>query len=447
MGRFANAIAAEAQRGGEGYLYVTTIYALSVQGLVYLCVGASVSWPGAGLALAAGVGIAIMLRGLVGMSQRGGADETVLARSLLRRLTDVLQGVKPLKAMHQEELVARVLESETRELNRELQRQVLGRTMLRSMQEALMLALLGIAVYAGALFLALPLAQMTLIALLGQRIITVLNRIQTAYQGMAARESAYWSMREAIESAVGERETMGGARAPRLRDGIHVDGVSFRYQEKPVLVRASLTITAGSLTVLVGPSGAGKTTVADLVTGLERPQEGEVFIDGVPLRDIDLRRWRRMIGYVPQEQFLLHDTVWMNVTLGDSDLAISDVHAALEAAGAAGFVAQLPAGVDTIVGERGLRLSGGQRQRIALARALVRRPALLVLDEATGALDPETEREVCETLRSLRERVTMLAICHHGALPRLADRVYRVEEGAIQEADRWPAAAGADGVR
>ena len=139
-----------------------------------------------------------------------------------------------------------------------------------------------------------------------------------------------------------------------------------------------------------------------------------------------------MIGYVPQETLMLHDSVALNVTLGDPARASSeDVIAALRAAGAWEFVAALPEGVDTTVGERGLRLSGGQRQRLALARALVRKPALLILDEATTALDPETEREICSTLRHLRGSLTLIAICHHGHLPEIADHVYRVADGSI----------------
>jgi ATP-binding cassette subfamily C protein len=156
-----------------------------------------------------------------------------------------------------------------------------------------------------------------------------------------------------------------------------------------------------------------------------------VLIDDVPLSSIDLAQWRSMIGYVPQETLLMHDSIAANVTLGDPQLGAADVDAALRAAGAQEFVAALPDGVATLVGERGMRLSGGQRQRIALARALVRRPLLLILDEATTALDQASEAEILETFRQLRGRVTILAVCHQGGLIAIADRTYRVDNGTV----------------
>jgi ATP-binding cassette subfamily C protein len=136
-----------------------------------------------------------------------------------------------------------------------------------------------------------------------------------------------------------------------------------------------------------------------------------------------------MIGYVPQEPFLLHDTVLWNVTLGDPEVNEADVKAALRAAGAWEFVAELPQQIHSSVAERGTALSGGQRQRIAIARALARRPKLLILDEVTSSLDPQTEAEICRTLQGLRGRLTILAISHQPAVVGVADRIYRIQNG------------------
>jgi ATP-binding cassette, subfamily C, bacterial len=188
-----------------------------------------------------------------------------------------------------------------------------------------------------------------------------------------------------------------------------------------------LTIPAGGFIALTGPSGAGKTTIADLIIGLFSPQEGQVSIDDVSVTDMSLKAWRSMIGYAPQETIMFHDTIFTNVTLGDPTLSRADAEEALRGAGSWDFVTSLPEGMDWIVGEKGARLSGGQRQRIAIARALVRRPKLLILDEATTALDPKTEAAVCETLEHLRGKVTIIAISHQPALVNAADEVYRLE--------------------
>ncbi|MGH6926666.1 MAG: ATP-binding cassette domain-containing protein, partial [Dongiaceae bacterium] len=214
------------------------------------------------------------------------------------------------------------------------------------------------------------------------------------------------------------------------------DDVTFGYGDKSVLHNVSLTIKAGEITTLTGTSGAGKTTIADLLLGLHRPDGGEVHIDDMPLAAADLMRWREMVGYVPQEVILFHDSVLANVTLGDPELGREDAQAALAAAGAWDFVSQMPQGLDSIVGERGTLLSGGQRQRIAVARALINRPALLILDEATSALDPGTEAAICRNLKDLvaQTGLTILAITHQSAWVEAAHRVYHLERGQVTEA-------------
>jgi ATP-binding cassette subfamily C protein len=145
-----------------------------------------------------------------------------------------------------------------------------------------------------------------------------------------------------------------------------------------------------------------------------------------------MRAWRRRIGYVPQDNLLLHDTVRMNVSLGDSDVDEAAVRAALRAAGASEFVAAMPHGIEEIVGERGARLSGGQRQRIMIARALAHEPRLLILDEATSALDRDSERAICDTLAALKGDIAILAVAHQPAMQRIADRVYVVTNGRVE---------------
>jgi ATP-binding cassette subfamily C protein len=246
---------------------------------------------------------------------------------------------------------------------------------------------------------------------------------------MATFESAYWSLHDTIQKVEQEKEQTAGHVTPSLNHEIRIDQVSFAYGDKWILRNTSLTFPVGMITAIIGPSGSGKTTVVDLMTGLLRPQQGEVWIDDLPLANVNMRHWRRMIGYIPQETFLLHDSIFNNVTLGDTALDEEAALTALRAAGAWEFVKAMPQGMHSMVGERGGKLSGGQRQRIAIARALVNKPELLILDEATSALDPEAESAICDTLQQLRGKLTILVISHQPSLLTIADHAYRVHEG------------------
>jgi ATP-binding cassette subfamily C protein len=281
----------------------------------------------------------------------------------------------------------------------------------------------------------LPMVMVLVIAL--GRTFSFLGKVQKQYQKLVIAESAFWSMRQTIEAARQAEEPLAthGA-APSFEQGIRFQDVAFAYTDKTVLQQLSLDIPCGSLTALIGPSGSGKTTIIDLIIGLLQPQSGAVLIDGIALTSLDLKAWRRLIGYVPQENILLHDSVHHNVTLGDPAVSMEDVEYALRGAGAWEFTSSLPEGVHSTVGERGGRLSGGQRQRIMIARALAHRPKLLILDEATSALDPASEAAIRKTVENLRGELTILAISHQTGLVEAADRVYRLQQGVVTAVDK-----------
>ena len=433
VGVLANSFATEASRASQAYLYGATNLALAMQAIVYFGVAIATSWHATLGAATLGIGTIAMLNYLVRMTRRAGLRQTRLLKDLLGRLTDILYAVKPLKAMAREKLVGPLLEHKTQRLNRAMQREVLSKEALNALHEPLL-----VATVAGGLWVALdrwdlPLDRVLLLAILFGRLLGHLQKIQKNYQRMVACDSAFWSMRETIDEAVGARETVTGSSAPRLEHEIALRDVSLSYGSKVVLDHASLTIPRGQVTVIVGPSGAGKTSIVDLVTGLVRPGSGEVFIDELAMSEVDIHRWRRSVGYVPQETFLLHESVAVNVTLGDPGLGPDAVRATLEAANAWDFVSAMSEGPDTTVGERGAAMSGGQRQRIAIARALAHGPELLILDEATASLDPKSEAEVCATVRRLRGRMTILAVSHQAALLDVADKVYRLDHGRAVE--------------
>jgi ATP-binding cassette subfamily C protein len=225
-----------------------------------------------------------------------------------------------------------------------------------------------------------------------------------------------------------------------LRDAITVEHLTVIYPgaERPALDGVSFSLPAGQCTALIGPSGAGKSTLADVLLGLIPAASGTVRIDGQVLAPPLMLAWRRRVGYVQQETFLLPESVRENLRLGDPHADDAALWRALELAAAAQFVRALPQGLDTPVGERGSRLSGGERQRLALARALLRDPLLLILDEVTASLDAGNEARVGEALDGLRGRVTILLITHRQALARHADRTLALEAGRVRHETQQP---------
>lgn len=255
-----------------------------------------------------------------------------------------------------------------------------------------------------------------------------------AYQNVVAMNRAFTAAAEPEASAAASAGTP--AKPIALKRSLALRGVCFAYGGgEPVLRDVDLDIPAGRMTAVGGPSGAGKSTLAELLLGLLTPAAGGVVtVDGAPLTGERRRRWHQSVAYVPQDPYLFHDTIRGNLLWAQPDASESEIQDALRAAAAEKFVARLPEGLETVVGDRGSRLSGGERQRIALARALLRRPTLLVLDEATGQLDAETEEQVAAMLRRLNQRTTVVAIAHQPAIFAVADRVVTVDGGRLREA-------------
>jgi ATP-binding cassette subfamily C protein len=430
IGVLTNAMATQSVRASAAYLNGTRTIALLIEVVVYSIVAFTVSWQVTLSALAGGALMFLVFGRLVRTSRRAGKHQTTIFASLLARMTDTLQSVKALKSMGLAERASAVQESETGRLNDALRRQVFSEEALRALQETVIVMLVALGLYAVVTHWAIPVASIMVLVVLLVRVLTATSKVQRSYQKMVAQESAYWALMRLVDNAEQARET-GGSQSPHFTREIRLDQVGFAIGDKQILHDTSLSIPVGSFTTLVGPSGSGKTTVVDLITGLLKPTAGRVLVDDTPLADCSLEQWRHMIGYVPQEILLLHDSVLNNVTLGDPALTEADTERALRAAGAWDFVAAMPEGLHTVVGERGGKVSGGQRQRLCIARALVRRPKLLILDEATSALDPASEAALCATLGELRGSITVLAVSHQSGLADIADRRIHIEQGAL----------------
>ncbi len=434
-GHFSNAISSEAHRAAMGYREACAALAGLIQVTVYAGFVVLISWQVALAALVAGGAILFALRKLVTAARHAGVEQARTMRDLVARLTEALPGIKPVKSMAREPFLLPLLERETEGYNTAQRKQVAAVESMLASQEPILVAVLAIGLGLTLSFTSTPFPSVLVLAFLFWRLVGGLNQSQHRYQSMSTGEGAFLSIEALIWAAEKAEEAESGRLlAPdQIVDGVEFHGVSFSYGDHQVLHDVQIEIPSGQFVAIVGPSGSGKTTLVDLLTGLLTPAAGQILVDGVDLAKFDRQSWREGLGYVPQELLLFHDSIRRNVTLGNDSIPDDEVEHALRAAGAWPFVLCLPDVLDHTIGERGGKLSGGQRQRIAIARALVERPRLLILDEATTALDPETEAAICQTLTELKKEVTIVAISHQAAMREVADIVYEVEGGSVRQ--------------
>ena len=367
-----------------------------------------------------------------------GETLTEARRQQHRTTSEFITGMKLAKAFNAEPVYLEQLRSTLNVLRRDtIQYTRLASTGSLGSQVTSTLAV-ACYIYVAFAHLHLPFAKIVVQLFLFMRLAPRFNSVQESLQQLLVSLPAFETMRAMIANCEAERESSPEEqeRAPELNAAVRFDRVGMFYGEDaslPVLTDVELSIPAGRITAIIGPSGGGKSTIADLVMGLLEPNSGRVLVDDVPLSAGNRRAWRDHIAYVPQEVFLLHDTIAANLALARRDADRDEMWAALEAANAADFVRRLPAQLDTVVGDRGMRLSGGERQRIALARGLLRRPRLLILDEATSALDWQNQALIARSIEQLRGAMTIITIAHRPSMIAFADWVVTVEGGRVVE--------------
>ena len=281
----------------------------------------------------------------------------------------------------------------------------------------------------------IPIAELLLLIFIYARLLPKFSQIQRDYLQITHLLPAWRSVRELEEACLRETtDRMEAAPAPLLQNEIVFDQVSFAYvPERTALRKVDLRVPVHKTTAIVGASGAGKSTVADLLLGLLLPTGGSIRVDDVDLQEKHLASWRGTIGYVPQETFLFHDTIRANLIWSRPGASEAQIEDALSLAAASDFVHALPEGIHTRVGDRGVALSGGERQRLALARALLRQPELLILDEATSSLDGANELKIQQAIDQLHGNMTIVWISHRLTTIRSADHIIVLDEGEVVE--------------
>lgn len=430
------------QTGRCGQALVQYLRLLSGVGIivVYAVLLAMLSWQLAGIAVLSMAGVSWGVRRILVATRAHGVEVTRASVELTSAVRERISALRLVKMRGQEEVEAERIGRLAAALRSAGTKIAVAAARVEVLVDpALMLAVFVI-VYVGVSGFGLTLASLGLFMFILLRLNAKAKELNMGRQALAAAMPAFDYVERMLAEAEAVPTFRGGDRIfTGLTESIRFEKVTFAYDEAEgqVLDGVSFGIPKGSLTAIVGRSGAGKSTLVDMIPLLRVPDSGSITFDGIPATEFDVVSVRKRIGFLTQEPILLNDTVRNNLIYGlDGPVSDERIAAALEASYSTEFVAQLPAGLETSLGDRGVRFSGGQRQRLALARALLQNPDILILDEPTSALDSESEAYIQNALEALHGETTLVVIAHRLATVENADQIVVLNEGSIAEAGR-----------
>jgi ATP-binding cassette, subfamily C, bacterial len=436
---FTHALTAELSRVSTCTFLLIGTLANAILALVYIALALKLSAGMTSLVLATGALLLLLSRRWMRAVHQSGTAVSESVSEVYAAATEHLQNLKAMKFYDAQTSDLAMFSS----LQSSALQQSLSNTRSQAAAafwfEAGSLLVLGAIIFASLQILNVAPASILLLLAVFTRLFPRLTAAQSQFQAFLGELPAFENVMTIYHECLANAEVPGAAGAgPALAHEVRLERVSFRYDaERPlVLDDLSLTVAAGRVTAIVGSSGAGKSTVADLVNGLLSPLSGRVLVDGIALTPQTARAWRRHVGYVAQDTVLFHDTVRANLHWANPGASEQEMRESLSLA-AAEFVFDLPQGLDTTVGDRGMLLSHGQRQRIALARALLRKPGLLILDEATSSLDFDNEKRILDAIERLQGRTTVLMIAHRVSAIQLAEMIFVIEDGRVAESGDW----------
>ncbi len=381
-----------------------------------------------------GGALLVIVRPLLRRIQRTAGEMALTEKHLGQSLSEQIAGMKSIKAAAAEEYVFAEASTFMNSLQRLQSRIALIKAGSTSLFQPFTLVFISIAFYVSYHSPSFSLVSFGATLYLIQKMFTYLESGQNGLHSISELVPYAQNIADFKHNITAHAEKVRGKIPFSFARELRFENVSFGYSaENQVLHDVSFTVTRGAMVALIGPSGVGKTSVADILLRLFQPSAGRLLVDQVPAEDISLDGWRRAFGYVAQDAFLFNGTLEDNIRFYRPDISESDIHTAARQAHLYEFITGLPRGFQTLVGDRGITLSGGQRQRVALARALAGNPALLVLDEATSSLDVESERLIQEAIRALHGSVTVFVIAHRLSTVEHADTILVLNHGHIEE--------------
>lgn len=417
---------------------ITIIPAIVIQIIIALYLSVKITL----LALLGGLALAVFMYPYLRRSRLLGLDLLEINKKLTAEIHEQLHGIREIKSYGLEQQSSALFY----QINYNLYKNMLNFTRVKSVSDffngTCSAALIGGFLFFATTYIKASGLDLMAILIIFSRLMPKFTTLQGSLQYFFMMLPVYANYLQFIQQGTENKEQLAGNANKQkqplsptpliLQQEITINNLSFAYScGAPVLKNISLRLPAGKTTAIIGQSGSGKSTLANLLLGLLKTDNADnILIDGVKLDENCLLSWRQMTGYVPQEPFLFNGTVWDNLLLVKADADNNQLRAALEAASAE-FVYTLPQGLETFIGDRGIKLSGGERQRIALARALIRKPQVLILDEATSALDAENEQNIVQTIDNLNGKITIIIIAHRLSTIKNADYVYVLSHGNI----------------
>lgn len=420
---------------GVGFDQMIGLFANALMIMAYVLAALFLSWPATLMALILGAVTLVAMAGFRQRATRFGGILNSANRDLHRHVQQGLSSIRLAKIFGKEPLLDAGFAAAigaVRQTKFSYSRDNATGQAIIQIGAALLLAILTFVAIA---LWNMPLTVLLPLLLVFMRLAPILAAIQQGWNHALHALPALEDVQALIDEAHRHSEPLADEQAVDLQRAITFSDVSFGYSTRgtQALRNISVTIPANTTTVIWGESGSGKSTFADLVLGLLEPDTGSILIDDMPLNGARRRGWRNKVAYVEQSPVLLHDSIRANLLWGKAEADEAELIDVLEKASAE-FVLAQPGGLDTIVGDGGMRLSGGERQRITLARALLRRPALLILDEATSALDPENAAAVRKAIAALHGRMTVILIGHQPSMREGADQVIELDNGQVVSA-------------
>ena len=432
-GDLSTAIGTQIQSSGIIFRSTGLMVSGSIQVFLFSFMSLTISVPITVGGIILGIVVMTVLRNFVTLARVSAKTLAKHEGTLLSTLIDGLRGMKSNKAMSMQNQLKKYLDDDVEKLAEMRKRIILSSSVLKNFQEPIQVFAIAIALFFLTSYWEGEIEQLLVLVLLFYRTGQRLGNMQIYYQQVVSSFPSFWFVNNIIDEAEKEKEDLIAGDDASLNKSIQFDCVDFSYGSKKILNKINLDIKAGEFISIVGPSGGGKTTLTDMLLRFNEPDNGEIKIDGKDITKLNKSSLRSMIGYVPQETILFHDSIRNNISFGDKKISDDQLRTALKRAGAESFINQLPNGIDFNVGEHGGRLSGGQKQRLGLARALLYSPKLLILDEPTSALDKRSEKAILDTLDDLRGSVTIIAISHQETFVNASDRKFILDEGKLGE--------------